>query len=259
MASAPLLHPSVKERREPRVSANALAQYLVLRPDGQETILHNAKYSRPPIVTANGDAIRGLCAYNIDPRRDKATLERVKAALQAKAGHAETKPRDREEARRCIEAITLFERHENVLGLRGMPLEECPRLDPVIIEGVAVSIRPHFLVRAADGRVGAGIIRVAKTPDPDDCKLDATRERRGDERRELNRYTVAMLQMLLEAQGGAFGTPSRDLCFVADIRLGERIDAAADHTVRIRALRGACSQIARHWPLITPRNSVLNK
>lgn len=241
------------------MSANALAQYLVLRPDGQETILHNARFSRPPIVTANGDAIRGLTAYNTDPRRDKATLDRVKAALNTKASHTETTPRDREEARRCIEAIRLFEQHENALGMRGMPLTECPRLEPMMIEGVAVSIRPHFLVKAADGRVGAGIVRVAKTPDPEACKLEATRERRGEERRELNRYTVAMLHMMLEAQGGALGTATRDLCFIADIRLGERIDAAPDHTVRIRAIRGACNQIARHWPFITPRSSVLNR
>ncbi|WP_148311244.1 hypothetical protein [Methylobacterium oryzae] len=241
------------------MSANALAQYLVLRSDGQETILHNARFSRPPIVTANGDAIRGLSAYNCDPRRDIATLVRVKDALDTKSRNADLKPSQREEARRCIEAIELFERHENALGMRGMPLQECPRLAPLVIGTVTVSIKPHVLVRSADGRVGAGIIRVAKTPDPDACKREITRERRGEERREMNRYTVALLQLLLEAQDGALGVPSRDLCFVADIRLGERTDAASDHDVRIRDVRGACAQIARHWPLITPRNSVLNR
>lgn len=241
------------------MSANALAQYLVLKPDGQETILHNAKYSRPPIVTANGDAIRGLRAYNCDPRRDIATLDRVKEALEAKARNSDLKPSQQEEARRCIEVIELFQRHENILGLRGMPLQECPRLAPLAIEGVTVSVKPHFLVRSADAKVGAGIIRVAKSPDPEACKREITRERRGEERRELNRYTVAMLQLLLEAQGEALGVPSRDACFVADIRSGERTDVAPDHTVRIRAVRAACSQISRYWPLITPRNSVLSR
>lgn len=208
-------------------------------------------------MAANADAIRGLKAYNSDPRRDIATLEQVKADLEAKAAHAETKPSRKEEARRCIEAINLFQRHENAFGMRGMPLLEPPRLAPLVVEGVMLSIRPHFLVKAADGRIGAGMIRVAKTPDPEDCKLDVTRERRGEERREMSRYTVAMLQLLLEAQNGELGIPNRDLCFVADIRLGERIDAAADHAVRLRAVRGACSQIARQWPLITPRNSIL--
>jgi hypothetical protein len=86
-------------------------------------------------------------------------------------------------------------------------------------------------------RIGAGILRVAKAPDPDACKLDETRQRRGDHRREMARYIVAMLQMLLEAQVGRFGVPDRDLCFVADVRLGERIGPAPDHTIRLRAIR----------------------
>ena len=106
---------------------------------------------------------------------------------------------------------------------------------------------------------GAGIIRVAKAPDPDACKLEETRRRRGDHRREMARYMVALLQMLLEAQDGANGIPDRDLCFVADVRLGERIGPASDHTVRLRAIRGACSQIARLWPGIRPRPSILKK
>lgn len=257
MSSSPALHPSVRERRDPRMSATALAEYLILRPDGQETILHDSRFSRPPMVTANGDALKALTAYNCDPRRDKATLDQVKSALLRKAADADIRPRQQDEARRCIEAIEMFERNENAIGIRGLPIQPCPRLDPLTVAGVSVSIKPHFLVRGDAGRVGAGIIRVAKAPDPTACRLDTTRERRGEHRREMGRYMAAMLYMLLEAQGDALGTPDRDLCFVADVRLGERLDVAPDHTLRVRAVRGACAQIARHWPLIQPRNSVL--
>jgi hypothetical protein len=65
--------------------------------------------------------------------------------------------------------------------------------------------------------------------------------------------------LLLEAQDGKLGTPDRELCFVADIRLGERIGPAPDHEVRLRAIRGACRQIAKLWPTITPRSSILKK
>jgi hypothetical protein len=63
MASSPVFHPSVQTRAEPRVSAAALAEYLILRPDGQQKILHDSKYSRPPIISANGEAMRALRAY----------------------------------------------------------------------------------------------------------------------------------------------------------------------------------------------------
>jgi hypothetical protein len=124
MSFSPVLHPSVIERREPRMSATALAEYLILQPDGQQNILHDSRYSRPTIVTANSDAMRVLRAYNCDPRRPSSTLDRVKDALTARSRAPDTKPKTRDEAMRCIEAIKLFERHENALGMRAMALRE---------------------------------------------------------------------------------------------------------------------------------------
>lgn len=237
----------------------ALAEYLILRADGQENILHDSRYSRPPIVTANGEAMRALRAYNCDPRRNQSSLDLVKKALTDKSMSNDIKPKTCDEARRCVEAINLFERHENALGMRSMPLCAPPQFEELNIEGVTLSIRPDFLVEGSDRHIGAGILRVAKTPDPDACKLDETRQRRGDHRREMARYIVAMLQMLLEAQDGKFGIPDRDLCFVADVRLGERIGPAPDHTIRLRAIHGACTQIVKLWPMIEPRGSIFRK
>jgi hypothetical protein len=253
MAFSPVLHPSVTERHEPRMSATALAEYLILRPNGQQNILHDCKFSRPPIVTANGDAMRALRAYNQDPRRPQDMLLRVKDALTARAIGVGVKPKTRDEALRCIEIIELFERNENGLGLRSMALSEPPKFQMIEIEGVMLSIHPDVLVSGGRGRVGAGILRVAKAPDPDACKLPETRTRRGDQRREMARYMVAMLQRLLEAQDGKLGIPDRNLCFVADVRLGERIGPAPDHTIRLRDIHGACAQISALWPSIEPK------
>ena len=231
------------------MSAAALAEYLIMRPDGQQNVLHDCKFSRPPIVTANGDAIRALRAYNVDPRRPPEILNQVKEALTIKSGSREIKPKTREDALRCIEIIELFEKRENALGLRRMALSAAPNFDVIDIEGVSLSIRPDFLVGGGRGqRVGAGILRVAKAPDPEACKLQATKERRGEHRREMARYVVALLQMLLDAQDGSLGTVDRDSCFVADLRLGEQIGPAPDHTARLRAIRAACRQIRDLWP-----------
>src|SRR3984893_16324087 len=116
MASSPILYPSVQTRAVPRVSAAALAEYLILRPDGQQNILHDSKYSRPPIVSANGDAMRALRAYNHDSRRSQDTLLRVKAKLTTKSEAVDIRPKARDEALRCLEIIDLFERNENALG-----------------------------------------------------------------------------------------------------------------------------------------------
>src|SRR5208282_2765543 len=46
------------------------------------------------------------------------------------------------------------------------------------------------------------------------------------------------------------GTPDRDLCFVADLRLGETVRAGGDHAARLRTIQAACGQIANLWPTI---------
>src|SRR5262249_55511542 len=142
----------------------------------------------------------------------------------------------------------------NALGMRSMALSEPPNFEAIDIAGVMVSIRPDFIVGGGGGRsrVGAGILRVAKAPDPAGGKRQETRLRRGEIRREMARYMVAMQQLLLEAQNGALGVPDRDLCFVADVRLGERIGPAPDHTIRIRDIRSACRQIVGLWAAVRP-------
>jgi hypothetical protein len=241
------------------MSAVALAKYLIERADKQESILHDSRFTRSSIVTANQDAMRALRAYHWDPRRPQDVLERVKKALEAKSESGLGTPKSHDEARRCAEIIGLFRNAENALGLRGLSLSEpSGRFAPLIVSGVALSIQPDFMVSGPGGRAGAGMLHVAKTPDVGDGKAE-TRERRAERRREIARYLVAMLQMLLDAQEGAYGTPDRNLCFVADVRLGETIWAAGDHSSRLRTIRAACAQIANLWPTITPRASVLKR
>ena len=136
MAFPHLLHPSVRERHEPRISATALAEYLIMHADDQQRIVHDARFSAVPIVTANGEAMRALRAYNVDPRRDHAALDLVKAALTRKSEDINEKPKTRDEARRCGEAISLFERVENALGMRRLALSTPPQFAPLVVEGV---------------------------------------------------------------------------------------------------------------------------
>jgi hypothetical protein len=236
-----------------------LAEYLIGHADAQETIIHNSRFASTSIVAANQAALRALRAYNCDPHRDKSALRAVKEALTAKAALPDIKPKAKDEALRCIETIQMFELSENALGLKSLPLVEAPKFPELEIEGVLLSIKPDFLLQTVSGRVGAGLIRVAKAPDPADCKQDKTKRDREDHRREMGRYMVAMFHMLLEEQKGKYGIPDSSLSFMADVRLGERIMAASDHTVRIRKIRAACRQIEKLWPTIKPRKSVLMK
>jgi hypothetical protein len=202
MADIIELHPSVREHRKPRLSAAALAEYLILRPDQQDTVLHNSRFSSPPQVVPHSEAIRALRMYNADIARNQETLEGVKRALTLKSKDTSLKPKAREEALRCIETIELFERAENALGLRSLPLTEAGRFPELNVEGVAVSVQPDLLIEptALDGvrRVGGLMFRPQKAPDPEACRLDETRRQRGEHRREMARYMAVLLYMLLE-------------------------------------------------------------
>ena len=157
ITSPPILHPSVRERPTPRMSAVSLAEYLILRSDAQDTVLHDFRYSRPPIVNAYSDAFRALRAYNTDPRRIVANLDLVKESLARRADLVGIKPKGvREEALRCIEAIGLFQGAENNFGLRALPLLESPRFLELKVEGVALSIQPDFVVQTIE--IGAELV-----------------------------------------------------------------------------------------------------
>jgi hypothetical protein len=243
------------------VTATALAQYLILRADAQDTVLHDSRFSHPSVSGKYAAAFRVLIDYNTDRRRAKDRLEAATRMLKERAKQSLIKRSAIEEFKRCIEVINLFEQFENKIGLRALPLEEAPKFQELNIEGTMLSIQPHFVIRPVSEpkKIGAAILRLAKAPDPNACRLDATRISRGEHRREMGRYMVAMMQMLLEEQPPFKAEIDRNLLFVADIRLGERIGAASDHVARLRAIRSACRQISRLWATVTPRPSIMRK
>ncbi len=257
------LHPSVRENREPRMSAASLAEYLIMKPDQQETVLHNSRFASPPAIVPYQGALRPIRAFCADPNRPQALLETAKESLKVKAADLSTRPKAREESLRCIETIELFQRAENAFGIGKLPTIEAPRFPPIGIHGVELSVQPDVLVQrqGKDGQlIGVIMFRPQKAPDPDDCRLEATRRERGDHRREMARYMLAMAQLMMERQGQTFGQFDRDRSFVADIRLGERIEfSSGDHMARVRAINAACKQIGQLWAGIEPRKSVIRK
>jgi hypothetical protein len=259
MADSPELHPSIRVNPDPRMSAVALAEYLILKSDPQATVLHDSRYSQTNIRAAYAAARSGLREYNTDYLRPIGTLNKVKESLTRRANDPTATPRSRAAALREIELIDLFILRENGLGLRGLPLEKPPRFASLKIEGVALSVQPDVIVMPLDGRVGAAMIRVTKAPDPDAVRLPATKQEKGEHRREIGRYLIAMMDLLLNENPEWPGKVDRDLIFVSDVRLGEKITAAPDHAARINDIHAGCKQIANIWHTIQPRPGILKK
>lgn len=252
----PVLHPKVRERLAPRMSATAMAEYLTASAEHQERILHDARFAIPPIVTANGDALRALRAYNADPKRDQAALDMVKASLKRKSESKAFTPNQQDEAERCIDIIDAFIAGENSIGMRALACSEVEsRLDPLEIEGVELSVQPDLLISRGT-RLGAMMFRVAKKPDHISPVRDATKNKWLEQRREMGRYLATMMEMAL--QRGSIPV-DREYVFVADTRIPERISAANDFAARVRTIQAVCRRISRLWDTIEPEARVLKK
>lgn len=243
------------------MSAAALAEYLIMKPDQQETVLHNSRFASPPAILPHAEALFPIRAYCADPARPMPILTQAKASLTAKAGDPSIRPKAKEESLRCIETIDLFIRSENAFGIRGLRLETTDRFPSLSVNGVSVSVQPDLLIRPAGNRtVGVLMFRPQKAPDPEACRLEETRRQRGEHRREMGRYMLAIAHMMIDELGTDLGTFDRELSFVADIRMQERIGfSTSDHAARVRAVKAACKQICSLWDDIEPRKSVMAK
>jgi hypothetical protein len=241
------------------MTAVSLAEFLILKADPQADVLHNSRYSQTNIRAAYSSARHGLRVYNTDPLRPIGPLNKVKSALLRKADNPDLKKRARTILLRSAELIDLFLLRENALGLRAMPLTKAPRFAPLNVEGLELSIQPDFMVEPPSGRIGAAILRVTKAPDPDDCRRQSTKDERGEHRREMARYLVAMLEMLLNEQPAYRGRVDRSLIFVSDVRLGEKIAAGSGHDGLLRDIVAGCRQVVGLWHDVKPRPSIFKK
>jgi hypothetical protein len=262
MAKVVKLHPSIKENHLPRLSAAALAEYLIMKPDQQEKVLHDSRFSSPPVVTPHTAAMTAIRTYCADPHRSQRILDDAQHAQLVRSTDQTITPKMREESLRCMETLTLFEHGENALGLRHLRLEQCPRLAPINVSGVILSVQLDLLSRTGTNRPRSGgiIFRPQKAPDPAACRLEETKRQRGEHRREMARYMLAMVQMMFEERADTLGDFDRDATFVADIRMSESIRfSTADYAARVRAIKAACRQVYALWDDIEPRNSALAK
>lgn len=243
------------------MSAAALAEYLIMKPDQQETVLHNSRFASPPAILPHAEALFPIRAYCADPARPMSVLTQAKASLAAKAGDPSIRPKAQEESLRCIETIDLFIRGENAFGIRPLRLEAVDRFAALPVNGVSVSVQPDLLIKPATaGKVGIIMFRPQKAPDPEACRLEETRRQRGEHRREMGRYMLAIAHMMVDETDRDIGAFDRDLSFVADIRMQERISfSTSDHAARVRAIKAACKQICSLWDDIEPRKSVMAK
>lgn len=255
------LHPKIRERKDARVSASALAEFIITTPDKQDEVLHDARFMRSNAVVPYGDAIRSIKSYCSDPYRSADKLGSVIEALNKKIQSPGFKPSQQEEAARCVEAIVLFQNSINAFGSNSTSLIAPQRFESLGIETVDVSIQPALLAAveypSATEKVATIFIRPQKRPDPNGCKSEEKQMERQSYRREVARYMLVMGWMLLRANGVAEKNVELKKMAVWDLRMKETIGFPSDRIIREKRIRAACGQIARLWETVEPKSGDL--
>lgn len=256
------LHRKIRERKTPRMSAFASAEFIIAAPDRQDSLLHDQRFSSAFFTPKHQQALRVIRSYCVDIHRDSSKFEAARDALRIKSKSSGFTPSQRDEAARCVETLDLFENARNALGVGAMPFLEPPEFDKLTINGLPVSVFPDMIIGRSmppdeGDKVGLVFIRAQKRPDPSDCKTDAKRDERSDYRREVLSYMLVLGDLALRAHGLADHQIDRKRIVGWDLRLGEAVQFPSDRITRQKRIEAACGQVARLWETIDPKPSDL--
>jgi hypothetical protein len=224
-----------KIRRSPRLSVNALAQYIVAPAARRERILREQKYPPTFRTTWYGLAARVILRYLIDPERDAEILvaaeERIRA-LPATGKNRAQKVRDN------ADAIAAFRACCTNIIFDQLKVNRGPGEGTSFVEGVIISVRPEAVLtgKHLDRECIGGV------------KLYLSKnDRLGNE----GAATIgAMLHTFLgqnTVQGHACNIRH---CTVVDV-FGRSCTRAPKAIIkRTDDIKAACREIAQRWPTI---------
>lgn len=249
------LHPKIRERKQPRISASSLAEFIIATPDRQDSLLHDQRYSSAYVAPKHQQALTLIRTFCTDQARDWGKFEQGRQALVDKSNGATFSPSQRDEAARCVETLDLFREHaSNTFGALGQTLSEAPKFAPLVLNNLPISVSPdlvHGRIPVETGRqIGLVFVRAQKRPNPDDCKTESKRMERSEYRREVLAYMLVIGDMMLRANGVADSQIDRKRFAGWDLRLGESVSFPSDRVSRERRVEAAAGQIARLWGTI---------
>jgi hypothetical protein len=239
--------PPIRERAEPRISANDLALYMLSSDTARIGIIRRAKYPQNPPITRYRDVRGPICTFLSDLNRNLNPLVAAETMFRQRMADPSESSLRQDDARQSIEVLNALQRMRNVLA----PLEFAPapteqsRLE---LGGVVISVRADLLVFGSSrgvNQMGAAILRMTQS----DAESEPARTRR----RDVGLYVATLARLHAEQN-----LPTSDrqvanrLCMSIDVQHGELFQAPDANTRRMNDLENACRFIAALWPTIQP-------
>lgn len=221
--------------RLPRMSINALSQYLAATAARRERILHEQKY--PPVFRARWyeHASRAILRYLLDPDHDPDFLNVAEQRIRALP--AEDK-NTRQKVRDNADAIAAFRACCTNIAFDALTASRGPEQGNSVVEGVTISVRPEVVLAGQyrnSNCVGGIKIYLSKN------------DRLGDE----GAATIgSMVHLFMEHVAPADHNCNLRHCTVIDV-FDRNCTAAPRAVNRRRAeIQAACREIAQRWPTI---------
>ncbi len=237
--------PAYGLNRQPRLSANQLAEYLSATPSRRTSIVREAKFPKTSQVALYRDArlavARQLCAGPDGPDQIGVAISR----LRERAADLDASPWTIDDCRRSIDVLEAFLRVGNELGLARYEFRTVSGTLPhVLISGVSVSVSISATVhrRTRDGTTQVGGLTMFLSKAMSD---DAASPERAA-------VSALLCFMLAEASLGHLGAPDHRLCLVLDVAGGKVFPAPKGQTRRRKDMAHACAEVARAWSTVTP-------
>jgi hypothetical protein len=228
-----MLHQRV--HREPRMSINALSQYMTAPAARREAILREQKYPSDYRVIWYEHATRAIVRFLLDPEKDVNVLTEAAQRIR-------TRPEaDRKEQRKLADnanALIAFAACYNQIPFDGLRVQRGPQEGNLVLEGVTISVRPEAqLVGDYRGVHSLGAVKLYLSKN----------NRLGTDGFAT---TGALLQFFMQARLPTGSTCLARHCNVVDV-FGRKCVAAPRAAARRRnEVEAACREIAHRWPNI---------
>ncbi len=226
-----------KQRSEPRISVNKLAQYITSRAARQNQILQNAKFPPDYITSYYREAAEAIARFLASEMIDTAILEGTIKSLN------QTVPATVYETRRVagnIDAIETFAAMLDDIDLKGAAAQLGSQIAPHLpLQGVSISVRHEVTLHST--AKGTPLIGGVKLHFPTTEPLDD----------EQAGYVSAIMQSFCDTHLWKHGTTYAPHCMVVDMASKQVYPGAKSVIRRMKDVKSACDQIASLWPSIT--------
>ena len=235
--------PPSRVAKDPRMSVNQLAQYMVSSPTGCVGIIDRAKHPNTAIVTRYKDARQATRAFLVDQRRDLIHLVSAENMLQQKLNDPAESAYRHEDARLSIDALHALQRMQNALAQYSFVSPPSNIQQKLVIAGVTISVSVDMLVHGKTRKIkqiGAAVLRLNKDDEPSSTARD--------KRKRMGLYAASVIRRHVEENIPSDRTPANKYCMSIDVQHGEVFVAANSNIQRITEIENACRFIAALWP-----------